>query len=174
MKTIWNKQTGEALSYESVDAGEILKNSPDLYTDQDPHGDDPKNPDGDGREGAPQNVANVESEFRREPVGDDPPAKEREQVIIRNPVSDTPRMALAAGSAEAKALERDGNVDTAEMAQMRRQFDTSFSEQGAKLQADLRRVFQEAPDQQSRCPGSDGVVDQRCCGDGDIEWGDAP
>jgi hypothetical protein len=104
MKTIWNKQTGEAAEYESVDAREILANSPDLYTDVDPGGADPVDPDGDGFEGAPQNVANVENEFRREPVGDDPPAKEREEVIIRNPVTDTPRMAPAAdGDDEATA-----------------------------------------------------------------------
>lgn len=92
MKTIWNKQTGEAREYESVDAREILKHS-DVYTDHNPRGGDPKDPDGDGIKGAPQNEASVQDEFRREPVGDDPPAKERDQVIIRNPVTDQPRMA---------------------------------------------------------------------------------
>ncbi|MFA7308195.1 MAG: hypothetical protein WC026_16155 [Hyphomicrobium sp.] len=38
MKTIWNKQTGEPREYESVDAREILANSPELYTDKDPSG----------------------------------------------------------------------------------------------------------------------------------------
>jgi hypothetical protein len=92
MKTIWNKQTGEAAEYEGVDAREILANS-DLYTDVDPNGGNAKDPDGDGFEGAPQNVANVENEFRREPVGDNPPAKERDEAIIRNPVTDQPKMA---------------------------------------------------------------------------------
>lgn len=102
MKTIWNKQTGEAKAYEAVDAREILANSPDIYTDQDPKGGDPKDPDKDGFEGAPQNVANVENEFRREPVGDDPPAKERDEVIIRNPVTDQPVMAEPAAHDGAK------------------------------------------------------------------------
>lgn len=93
MKTIWNKETGEARAYESVDAREILANS-DVYTDQNPN--PPKDPDGDGKEGAPQNVASVENEFRREPVGDNPPGKEREGVIIRNPVTDQPLMAVPA------------------------------------------------------------------------------
>lgn len=101
-KIIWNKQTGEAHEYEGVDAREILENSPGIYTDVDPNGD-PKDPDGDGFEGAPQNVANVENEFRREPVGDNPPAKERDEVIIRNPVTDTPRMAEPAKEADAPA-----------------------------------------------------------------------
>lgn len=93
-KVLWNKETGEAREYEGVDAREILAASPDLYTDEDPSGAKGKNdPDGDGFQGAPQNVASVEGEFRREPVGDDPPAKERDEVIIRNPVTDTPRMA---------------------------------------------------------------------------------
>ncbi len=92
MKTLWNKKTGEAREYESVDAREIMTASPDVYTDVNPKGS-PKDPDGDGVEGAPQNVANVENEFRREPVGDNPPAQERDEVIIRNPVTDTPRMA---------------------------------------------------------------------------------
>ena len=94
MKTIWNKQTGEARAYEAVDAREILKNSPNIYTDVDPG--KAKDPDGDGKEGGPQNVANVENEFRREPVGDDVPAPEREGTIIRNPVTDQPRMAIPA------------------------------------------------------------------------------
>jgi hypothetical protein len=93
MKTIWNKQTGESAEHESVDAREILANSPDIYTDVDPSGADPKDPDGDGFEGGPQNVANVENEFRREPVGDDVPAPERDVAIIRNPVTDQPKMA---------------------------------------------------------------------------------
>lgn len=93
MKTIWNKQTGESAEYESVDAREILNNSPDIYTDTDPKGADPADPDGDGFEGGPQNVANVENEFRREPVGDDVPAAERDVAIIRNPVTDQPKMA---------------------------------------------------------------------------------
>ena len=99
MKTIWNKQTGEAAAYEGVDAREILANSPDIYTDVNPHAD-PKDPDGDGFEGAPQNVASVESEFRREPVGDEPPAKERDEAIIRNPVTDVPQMAEPAKEAD--------------------------------------------------------------------------
>jgi hypothetical protein len=98
MKTIWNKETGEAREYEGVDAREILANSPELYTDVDPKGGNPKDLDGDG-EGTPQNVANVENEFRREPVGDNPPAKERDEVIIRNPVTDQPRMAEPAATA---------------------------------------------------------------------------
>lgn len=98
-KVIWNKQTGEAAEYEGVDAREILACSPDIYTDVNPHGD-AKDPDGDGFEGAPQNVANVENEFRREPVGDNPPAQERDEVIIRNPVTDTPKMAEPAKEPE--------------------------------------------------------------------------
>jgi hypothetical protein len=101
MQTIWNKKTGEAREYEGVDAREILANSPDLYTDVNPKGGNPKDPDGDGFEGAPQNVANVENEFRREPVGSNPPAKERDQAIIRNPVSDQPRMAPPASKGKA-------------------------------------------------------------------------
>lgn len=92
MKTIWNKQTGVARDYESVDAREIMKNS-DVYTDQNPNPGDPKDPDRDGVKAGPQNVATVENEFRREPVGDDVPGPEREGVIIRNPVTDQPRMA---------------------------------------------------------------------------------
>lgn len=106
MKTLWNKQTGEAREYEGVDAREILEQSPEIYTDVDPNGADPKDPDGDGFEGAPQNVANVENEFRREPVGDDPPAKERDEVIIRNPVTDTPVMAEPAAQ---DPLDHDDN-----------------------------------------------------------------
>lgn len=101
MKTIWNKKTGEPREYEAVDAREILTNSPDLYTDVDPNAKKSTkgmDPDGDGREGHPQNVANVENEFRREAVGDDPPpAEERTETIIRNPVTDRPRMADSAG-----------------------------------------------------------------------------
>lgn len=96
-KVLWNKQTGEAREYEGVDAREILAASPDLYTDEAPNAAKGKNdPDGDGFEGAPQNVASVEKEFRREPVGDDPPAPERDVAIIRNPVTDTPQVAQAA------------------------------------------------------------------------------
>lgn len=102
MKTIWNKQTGEAKEYESVDAREILANSPDLYTDFDPKEADPKDPDGDGFEGGPQNVANVENEFRREPVGDDVPGKERDVAVIRNPITDQPRMAAPADGDDAE------------------------------------------------------------------------
>lgn len=118
MKTIWNKQTGVASSYEGVDAREILANSPDIYTDVDPNG--AKDPDGDGFEGGPQNVANVENEFRREPVGNDVPAKERDEAIIRNPVTDQPVMAPAAdadseeqrkATAELKAKLDDMTVD---------------------------------------------------------------
>lgn len=58
MKTIWNKQTGVASSYEGVDAREILANSPDIYTDVDPNG--AKDPDGDGFEGGPQRKATAE------------------------------------------------------------------------------------------------------------------
>lgn len=105
MKMLWNKETGEAREYEAVDAREMVKNSPDLYTDQNPNpGNDP---DGDGKEGAPQNVASVENEFRREPVGDDPPVKERDQVIIRNPVTDRPRMAPVAGTTDADRRAKD-------------------------------------------------------------------
>jgi hypothetical protein len=104
MKTIWNKQTGESAEYESVDAREILNNSPDIYTDADPKGADPADPDGDGFEGGPQNVANVENEFRREPVGDDVPEAERDVAIIRNPVTDQPKMAETPDP-----LDHDGN-----------------------------------------------------------------
>lgn len=109
-KVLWNKKTGQAKEYEGVDAREILERSPELYTDVDPNA--PKkgaknDPDGDGFEGAPQNVATVENEFRREPVGDNPPAKERDEVIIRNPVTDTPRMAEPAS--EADPLDPDGD-----------------------------------------------------------------
>lgn len=99
-KVLWNKQTGEAREYEGVDAREILATSPELYTDEDPTaGKKGKNdPDGDGVEGAPQPVANVENEFRREPVGDNPPAAERDEVIVRNSVTDTPLMAPPAGA----------------------------------------------------------------------------
>lgn len=96
--TIYDKKTGEAREYEGVDAREILANS-DQYTAVSP---DATDPDGDGFEGAPQNVANVENEFRREPVGANPPAAPREEVIIRNPVSDTPRMAEPAGKDDDK------------------------------------------------------------------------
>lgn len=98
MKTIWDKKTGEPREVEAIDAREILANSPDLYTDVDPNPFKVSNdPDKDGVEGAPQNVANVENEFRREPVGDDPPAKDRDETIIRNPVTDRPRIAPLAG-----------------------------------------------------------------------------
>jgi hypothetical protein len=106
MKTIWNKKTGEAHEYESVDAREILEQSPDLYTDEPPEGYEPNDSDGDGLEGAPQNVASVENEFRREPVGDDPPAKDRDETIIRNPVTDTARMAPPA---DGDPLDHDHN-----------------------------------------------------------------
>jgi hypothetical protein len=102
MKTIWNKQTGEAREYEAVDAREILAKSPDIYTDQNPKGD-AKDPDGDGYKGSPQNVANVENEFRREPVGDNPPAKPRDEAVIRNPVTDQPKMAETAGKDDKSA-----------------------------------------------------------------------
>lgn len=111
-QTIWNKQTGEAFEYEGVDAREILDQSPDIYTDVNPNGD-AKDPDGDGFEGAPQNVANVENEFRREPVGSNPPAQERDEVIIRNPVTDTPRMAEPAEEADA---DEKGKADKAKPA----------------------------------------------------------
>lgn len=101
-KVIYNKKTGEALEYEGVDAREILKNSPDLYTDVNPKGASKKDPDGDGLEGEPVNVANVENEFRREPVGDDPVEKPRDQAIIRNPVTEDPRMAPPADKADDK------------------------------------------------------------------------
>jgi len=113
MKTIWNKETGEAREYESVDAREILKNS-DVYTDVNPKPGDPKDPDRDGKEGGPQNVANVENEFRREPVGDDVPVKEREGVIIRNPVTDQPRMAVRAESVPQVAIPHDYKTMTLE------------------------------------------------------------
>lgn len=38
MKMLWNRETGESRAYEHVDAREILKVSPDLYTDKDPKG----------------------------------------------------------------------------------------------------------------------------------------
>lgn len=98
MKTLWNKQTGKPELFESVDAREVMALSPDLYSETDPKDGDPKDPDKDGLEGAPQNVANIENEFRREPVGDNPPAKERDQTIIRNPVTDEPRMAMPRGA----------------------------------------------------------------------------
>jgi hypothetical protein len=98
---LWNKDTGEASEYEGVDAREILARSPDLYSTEAPaakrRGRAKNDPDGDGVEGAPQNVANVENEFRREPVGSNPPAQERDEVVIRNPVTDNPRMAPPAG-----------------------------------------------------------------------------
>ena len=100
---IYNKQTGKAESVEGVDAREILAASPEIYTaDPAEVGVDAKDPDGDGFEGAPQNVASVESEFRREPVGADAPAQERDEVIIRNPVTDQPRLAETAEKAEDK------------------------------------------------------------------------
>lgn len=113
MKTLWNKETGEKREYEAVNAKEILQHSPDLYTDVDP---DPPKKDKDGnlvdKDGnpvgtGPQNVANVENEFRREPVGDDVPGPEREGVIIRNPVSDQPRMAPRAEEGAAAAVAAD-------------------------------------------------------------------
>jgi hypothetical protein len=97
---LWNKDTGEASEYEGVDAREILARSPDLYSTEAPAKKRSRvknDPDGDGIEGAPQNVANVENEFRREPVGTNPPAQERDEVVIRNPVTDNPRMADPAG-----------------------------------------------------------------------------
>lgn len=117
-KVIWNKETGEAREYEGVDAREILATSPDIYTDVDPAaGKKGKNdPDGDGFEGAPQNVANVENEFRREPVGADPVAKERDEVIVRNPVTDTPRMAPAPGEAAPVDGSKPAVVESAERA----------------------------------------------------------
>lgn len=100
MKVLWEKSTGKAREYESVDAREMLKNSPDLYTDVDPNPPDKDDPDGDGKKGAPQNVGNVENEFRRKAIGDQPPEKERDQVVILNPVTDTPLMAPRAGTTE--------------------------------------------------------------------------
>ena len=83
MKTLWMKQTGEARQYDAVDAKEILRNSPDLYTDIDPN---PPNAEevATTLAAAPQDVANVENEYRREPVGDNPPEAPRDQPIIRN------------------------------------------------------------------------------------------
>ena len=105
MKVLYEKSTGKPREYEAVDAREILKNSPDLYTDANPN--PPDDPDGDGFKGAPVNEGTVQDEFRREPVGDDPPEATREQVIIRNPVTDRPRMADPAAGEQAEDADFD-------------------------------------------------------------------
>lgn len=76
MKTLWLKETGEPKEFEAVDAREILAKS-DQYTDVNPNPSDSV---------AAVPVANVENEFRREPVGADTPEVPREQPIIRNAV----------------------------------------------------------------------------------------
>lgn len=94
MITIYDKKTGKPRAVEVVDAREMMKYSPDLYSLDDPSGkkkaDDP---DGDGREAAPVNIDVVENPYRREPVGADNPEPERRGTIIRNPVTDQPLMA---------------------------------------------------------------------------------
>lgn len=133
MKTLYDKKSGQARSYEAVDAREILASSPDLYTDIPPKGS-ARDPDGDGREGAPQNVASVENEFRREPVGDDPPAKERDQTIIRNPVTDRPRMADPAAGGPTQAPDFD-EMTVADLKDYAAQHDIDLH--GATLKDDI-------------------------------------
>ena len=81
--TIWNKQTGEAMVRDTVDAREILASAPELYTDVDP------NPA--PAPIVPPNVSAAE-EFRREPIGEQTPAPERVGSILRN-ATGTPRPA---------------------------------------------------------------------------------
>jgi hypothetical protein len=114
-KVLWNKETGQPREYDTVDAREILAANPDLYTDVDPNAKE-------GEEQAPalQNVANVENEFRREPVGANPPDLEREQPIIRNPVTDVPQMAppaeegVAVDASPAEQIKADAEAVKAE------------------------------------------------------------
>jgi len=145
MKTIWNKETGEARSVESVDAREILNASPDLYTDVNPKGD-ADDPDGDGRPGGPQNVANVENEFRREPVGDDVPARGREGTIIRNPVTDQPLMAPRDGGDIGKAHGvTDDEIDGMTVAEMKEYAEERNIDLGdATLKADIAKKLKKA------------------------------
>ena len=63
IKTIWHRQTGVALHYDTVDAREILASAPELYTDVNPH------PPAEAGPLLPQNVSAAD-EYRREPVGE--------------------------------------------------------------------------------------------------------
>ena len=68
---------GAWLDHDSVDAREILASAPELYTDVDPNAPSEE-------VSAQPNVSEVENEYRREPVGDNPPEAPRQRTIIRN------------------------------------------------------------------------------------------
>lgn len=139
MKMIWNKETGEARGYETVDAREILKNS-DLYTDVDPN-EDKKS--GEEQPLHPVNVANVENEFRREPVGMDNPEKPREQPIIRNAVTDRPRMVDPAALPIAQEEKSDfDDMTVAEMREYAEKHDIDLGD--ATLKADIAKKLKKA------------------------------
>lgn len=104
------------MQVESVDAREMLKHNPDLYSDQAPEGEEKEEKDEADKtyeDRPPVNIDTVESEFRREPVGDDNPGPERDVTVIRNPVTEKPRMAMPASNApeaadaEKAALSKD-------------------------------------------------------------------
>jgi hypothetical protein len=89
LRTIWNRQTGEPMVRDTVDAREILERSPDLYTDVDPSAEaDPI---------VPANVSAMD-EYRREPVGENPSEPVRTVSILRN-ATGTPRPAQGVAAA---------------------------------------------------------------------------
>ena len=75
--SLWNTETGEELVYETVDAKEVLRSNPGLYTKVSPYPPLPP---------LPRNVVDDEFEYRREPVGENPPERPsiREVAVIRN------------------------------------------------------------------------------------------
>jgi hypothetical protein len=82
--TLWDRQTGEAMVRDSVDAREILARAPELYTDQ--------NPNPSATPAVPENVSAAD-EYRREPVSWNTPEAPRAETILRN-ATGAPRPAL--------------------------------------------------------------------------------
>jgi hypothetical protein len=86
LRTIWNRQTGEPMRRDTVDAREILATEGSLYSDVDP------NPSSEQI----LRPVSAADEFRREPVGENPPEApiDREHPVIRNQTG-APRLGVS-------------------------------------------------------------------------------
>lgn len=135
MKYLRFKETGEVKAYESIDAQEILKHS-DLYEQVEVLKQGEKI----------VHVTNVESEYRREAVGDEAPQPERDVTIVRGG-DGKPVLAPVAGGAtdddktkadKDKAAE-DEKLDAMTVAELKDYADKNKIDLGdAVLKADIR------------------------------------
>jgi len=134
MKYLRFKETGEVKGYESIDAQEILKHS-DLY--------EPVNVIKQGSEIV--HVTNVESEYRREAIGDEAPQPERDVTIVRGGEG-KPVLAPFAGAesekkADANKVKEDAELDAMTVAELKDYADKNKIDLGdAVLKADIRNV----------------------------------